>query len=48
MWLICLLHTNQLPWRHFFTNLDRRTGGKDIVFQVQVRVELLVLIYSLS
>ena len=29
MWLIGLLHTNQLPWRHLFTNLDRRTGGKD-------------------
>ena len=29
MWFICLLHTNELPLRHFFTNLDGKTRGKD-------------------
>ena len=29
MWLICLLHTNELPLRHLFTKLDGKTTGKD-------------------
>ena len=31
MWLICSLHTNELPLGHLFTKLD----GKRIVFQVR-------------
>ena len=27
--LICLLHTNELPFRHLFTSLDEKTIGKD-------------------
>ena len=30
MWLICLLHINELPLRHLFTNLDEITCGKNI------------------
>ena len=29
MWLICLLHTNELPLPHLFTKLDEKTTGKD-------------------
>ena len=29
IWLICLLHTNELPLRHLFTSLDGKTTGKD-------------------
>ena len=29
MWLICLLHTNELPLRHLSTSLDGKTAGKD-------------------
>ena len=29
MWLICLLHTNELPLRYFITNLVRNICGKD-------------------
>ena len=29
IWLICLLHTNELPLRHLFTSLDGITTGKD-------------------
>ena len=29
MWLICILHTNELPLRHLFTKLDGKTTGKD-------------------
>ena len=45
MWLICLLHTNELPLRHLFTKLDEKLVEK-IVFEV--RMELLVLVHSLS
>ena len=29
MWLICLLHTNELPLRHLVTKVDGKTTGKD-------------------
>ena len=29
MWLICLLHTNELPLSKLFTHLDEKTCGKD-------------------
>ena len=29
MWLICLLHTNELPLLRLFTNLDRKTCRKE-------------------
>ena len=29
MWLIYLLHTNELLLRHWFINLDGETCGKD-------------------
>lgn len=29
MWLICLLHTNELTLHHLFTKLDGKTTGKD-------------------
>ena len=29
MCLICLLHTNEFPLRHLFTNLDKKARGKD-------------------
>ena len=28
-WVICLLHTNELPLRHVFTNLDGTTKSPD-------------------
>ena len=29
IWLICLLHANELPLRHLFTSLDGKTTVKD-------------------
>ena len=45
MCLICLLHTNELPLRHLFTNLDKKACEK---ISFWVRIELLALVHLFS